>query len=79
VIQRRGSATVCQEQPVPRAVGWWLAGIAGMSFVAVAFGGLTRLTESGLSMVNEFFRCIIEEAVTIEQYIFDTNAGKTLS
>jgi len=36
----------------PRAVGYWLAGCAGMAFGAVAIGGVTRLTESGLSMVK---------------------------
>jgi len=36
----------------PRIVGYWLLGCAGMSFVAVALGGITRLTESGLSMVD---------------------------
>lgn len=51
-LQKRGTATVIQEKPVPKIVGWWLAGIAGMTFGAVAIGGLTRLTESGLSMVD---------------------------
>eukprot|EP00051_Salpingoeca_urceolata_P016797 m.225343 g.225343 ORF g.225343 m.225343 type:complete len:346 (-) comp18783_c1_seq17:585-1622(-) len=35
-----------------RAVGWWLVGCAAMSFGAVVLGGVTRLTESGLSMVQ---------------------------
>lgn len=35
-----------------RAVGWWLLGIAGMVFVMVVIGALTRLTDSGLSMVD---------------------------
>ena len=54
VVQRRGvaDAAAVAEKPVPKSVGWWLAGIAGMSFGAVAIGGLTRLTESGLSMVS---------------------------
>jgi len=51
-LQSRGTATLVSEKPVPRIVGWWLAGTAGMCFGAVAIGGLTRLTESGLSMVN---------------------------
>lgn len=34
------------------AVGYWLAGCSGMVFVAVMLGGVTRLTESGLSMVT---------------------------
>lgn len=54
VVQKRTSttATVAVEKEVPRVVGWWLGGIAGMAFGAVAIGGLTRLTESGLSMVD---------------------------
>jgi len=35
-----------------RAVGLWLFGCGGMVYVAVALGGVTRLTESGLSMVS---------------------------
>lgn len=35
-----------------RVVGYWLAGCSGMVFVAVMLGGITRLTESGLSMVT---------------------------
>jgi len=35
-----------------RAVGWWLAGCAGMCVGAVILGGVTRLTESGLSMTD---------------------------
>lgn len=37
---------------VSRAVGWWLAGCAGMCVGAVVLGGVTRLTESGLSMTD---------------------------
>jgi len=35
-----------------RRIGKWLLGCAGMVYGAVALGGITRLTESGLSMVN---------------------------
>ena len=35
-----------------RAIGWWLVGVAAMVFVMVIVGGLTRLTHSGLSMVE---------------------------
>lgn len=35
-----------------RVVGYWLASCSGMVFVAVMLGGITRLTESGLSMVT---------------------------
>ena len=38
--------------PVSRAVGWWLGGCAGMCVGAVVLGGVTRLTESGLSMTD---------------------------
>ena len=42
--------------PIPRKVGWWLAGISGMVFGTVVLGGVTRLTESGLSMTDwKFF------------------------
>lgn len=35
-----------------RATGYWLLGCSGMVFGAVVLGGVTRLTESGLSMVT---------------------------
>ncbi|XP_041368835.1 cytochrome c oxidase assembly protein COX15 homolog [Gigantopelta aegis] len=35
-----------------KIVGWWLMGCAVMCFGAVVLGGVTRLTESGLSMVD---------------------------
>ena len=36
----------------PRAIAWWLIAVAGLVFVMVVVGGITRLTESGLSMVR---------------------------
>lgn len=36
----------------PKTVGYWLLGCSGMVFTAVVLGGVTRLTESGLSMVT---------------------------
>jgi len=45
-------AKVVSDVAVPRVVGWWMGGIAGMCFGAVVLGGVTRLTESGLSMVD---------------------------
>lgn len=43
-----------------RSVGIWLIGCAGAVYGAVAIGGLTRLTESGLSMVNwDLFRSML--------------------
>ncbi|XP_046385485.1 cytochrome c oxidase assembly protein COX15 homolog [Ischnura elegans] len=35
-----------------RIIGYWLLGCSGMVFTAVVLGGVTRLTESGLSMVT---------------------------
>ncbi|KAF5277667.1 hypothetical protein FQA39_LY18448 [Lamprigera yunnana] len=35
-----------------KAVGYWLCTCSGMVFVAVILGGVTRLTESGLSIVT---------------------------
>lgn len=39
-------------QKSDKAVGKWLLTCSGMVFVAVVLGGVTRLTESGLSMVT---------------------------
>ena len=39
-------------QPVPAAVRNWLIVVAGMIFFMIVLGALTRLTESGLSMVE---------------------------
>ncbi|KAI6221864.1 Cox-15 [Aphelenchoides fujianensis] len=40
-----------------KTVGYWLLGCAGLVYGAVAIGGLTRTTESGLSMVDwDLFR-----------------------
>eukprot|EP00095_Tigriopus_kingsejongensis_P000231 maker-scaffold55_size446313-snap-gene-2.15 protein:Tk00231 transcript:maker-scaffold55_size446313-snap-gene-2.15-mRNA-1 annotation:"AGAP001744-PA" len=46
------SAAALPVATTPRVVGYWLLGLSGMAFGAVAIGGLTRLTESGLSMVD---------------------------
>ncbi|VDM19370.1 unnamed protein product [Hydatigera taeniaeformis] len=35
-----------------KSVGYWLLGMAGLTFGAIGIGGVTRLTESGLSMVD---------------------------
>ena len=39
-------------QPVSAAVRNWLIVLAGMIFFMIVLGALTRLTESGLSMVE---------------------------
>lgn len=36
----------------PKAIAMWLVVVAGLVFVMVVVGGITRLTESGLSMVR---------------------------
>src|SRR3954470_14753909 len=38
--------------PRPRAIGRWLILVALMVYAMVVIGGITRLTESGLSMVH---------------------------
>ncbi|CAJ0586869.1 unnamed protein product, partial [Mesorhabditis spiculigera] len=56
---RLGSTTVrtFTKEVQDKKVGYWLLGCAGMVYGAVALGGVTRLTESGLSMVNwDLFR-----------------------
>ena len=41
-----------QPQPRPGAISVWLLVVAAMIFAMVVIGGITRLTESGLSMVR---------------------------
>jgi cytochrome c oxidase assembly protein subunit 15 len=41
-----------RSRPRPRAIAAWLIAIAVMIFAMVVVGGITRLTESGLSMVR---------------------------
>lgn len=54
----RGTGTVAAEvtsnvsNTGGKAVGYWLLTCSGMVFIAVVLGGVTRLTESGLSMVT---------------------------
>ncbi|MFL6858059.1 MAG: COX15/CtaA family protein [Allosphingosinicella sp.] len=38
--------------PRPRALAWWLFAVAALVFAMVMVGGITRLTESGLSIVR---------------------------
>ena len=38
--------------PRPRAIAWWLFAVAALVFAMVVVGGITRLTESGLSIVR---------------------------
>jgi len=56
-VTRRSTVTLTMSptttsESVSRVVGWWLAGCAGMCVGAVVLGGVTRLTESGLSMTD---------------------------
>ncbi|KAK9719812.1 Cytochrome oxidase assembly protein [Popillia japonica] len=55
-IRRTGTTSVLLSSNATvngkKAVGYWLLTCSGMVFVAVVLGGLTRLTESGLSMVT---------------------------
>uniref|UniRef100_UPI00358E68C5 heme A synthase COX15 isoform X2 n=1 Tax=Myxine glutinosa TaxID=7769 RepID=UPI00358E68C5 len=48
----RSHGTDCVRGARNTAVGWWLLGCAGMTLGAVVLGGVTRLTESGLSIVE---------------------------
>ena len=46
------AASAAISAPPNRKIGLWLAGCSGMVAGAVILGGVTRLTESGLSMVD---------------------------
>jgi heme a synthase len=45
-------AGTCKPAPAARAIGLWLWCVAGLVFAMVLVGGATRLTESGLSIVE---------------------------
>ncbi len=46
------TAVLAHQAPNIRAVRWWLASIAALIAIMVLVGGATRLTESGLSIVE---------------------------
>jgi cytochrome c oxidase assembly protein subunit 15 len=46
------AASLPSTQSRPRAIALWLFGMAGLVFAMVVVGGITRLTESGLSIVR---------------------------
>ncbi|RAI60639.1 COX15/CtaA family protein [Roseicella frigidaeris] len=46
------AAAARRTSPDPRPVGLWLLGVAGMVWIMVALGGATRLTGSGLSIME---------------------------
>ncbi|XP_041979909.1 cytochrome c oxidase assembly protein COX15 homolog [Aricia agestis] len=61
-------ARLCSTSPkpkTPKVVGYWLLGCSGMVFTAVVLGGVTRLTESGLSMVT--WKLLGEKLPTTEE------------
>jgi len=83
--------TAIPAQIAPRAVRWWLVTIAALIAIMVLVGGATRLTESGLSIVewkpitgtlpplNEAqWRQAFEGYKTIPQYS-ELNAGMNLA
>ena len=47
MLKRPSEAT-----PRPAAISWWLLAVAGLVFAMIVVGGITRLTESGLSIVR---------------------------
>ena len=80
-----------QQAPHNRAIRWWLLSIAALIAVMVLVGGATRLTESGLSIVEwkpvtgtlppltqEQWTQAFEAYKTIPQYR-ELNAGMTLA
>lgn len=74
-----------------KGVAWWLFGVSAMVLGMIAVGGLTRLTESGLSMVDwrplmgvvppigdDAWNVVFEEYKAYPEYQ-KVNAGMTLS
>src|SRR3984957_2326054 len=85
------TAVFAHEPPQIRAVRWWLVSIAALIALMVLVGGATRLTESGLSIVDlKPVACVLspldqaqwtqsfEDYKTIPQYR-EINAGMSLS
>ena len=52
VASASATAAAAAPEVASRAVGWWLIGTSGAVFGMVVVGGITRLTRSGLSMVD---------------------------
>ena len=84
------TASSAQQAPHGRAVRWWLLSIAALIAVMVLVGGATRLTESGLSIVEwkpvtgtlppldqEQWTAAFDAYKTIPQYR-ELNAGMSL-
>src|SRR5690348_7588017 len=46
------TASSARDTPLPAAVKWWLIAVAALIALMVLVGGATRLTESGLSIVE---------------------------
>ncbi|SDC97067.1 COX15/CtaA family protein [Belnapia rosea] len=46
------SSPKARSRATPRVIGCWLLGVAGMVWIMVAIGGATRLTGSGLSIME---------------------------
>src|SRR3981081_843258 len=46
------TGTFAQKAPHGRAIRWWLISVAALIEIMVLVGGATRLTESGLSIVE---------------------------
>lgn len=51
-MQKTGFTSLEEEYRHLRPIGYWLLGSCGMVYSMVVLGGLTRLTRSGLSMVE---------------------------
>src|ERR1700692_3471252 len=85
------TAVSAQNAPAVRAVRWWLSSVAALIAIMVLVGGATRLTESGLSIVEwkpvtgtlpplnqEQWSRAFDAYKAIPQYR-ELNAGMTLS
>lgn len=55
IVSRVWRNMMSEQNGTRRIVGHWLVGTSGLVFGIVILGGLTRLTESGLSMVDWSF------------------------
>src|SRR6476659_6988984 len=72
------SAVPARKSPQIRAVRWWLFSIAALIAIMVLAGGATRLTESGLSIVEWKPVTGALPPLTVEQWERAFEAYKTI-
>lgn len=74
---QRFTATKITQVATPQSVAYWLYGICWATVIAISLGGVTRLTESGLSMTSWHLIKDISRPSTEEEWITEFERYKT--